>query len=103
MHGGASAADFGGDIETVWLRMQQQHCCVSVLISMFPQPKWSPEVDFVGTRRAHSSLTLKFMLALLGEPGFRDIKRVQEFGLFDDSSTLTIGDVSFSLNVETWK
>src|SRR3974390_1373566 len=35
------------------------------------------------TRRAHSGLTLKFMLALLSEPGFRDIKRVQEFGLFD--------------------
>ena len=56
MHGRASAADFGGDIETVWLRMQQQHCCVSVLIPMFPQPKWSPEVDFVGSRHDLSFL-----------------------------------------------
>jgi hypothetical protein len=41
------------------------------------------------------------MLALLSEPGFRDIKRVQAFGLFDGSSTLTFGGVLVSLNVET--
>ena len=50
-----------------------------------------------------SGLTLEFMLAFLSELGFRDIKRVQEFGLFDDSSTLTFGGVPVSLNVEAWK
>ena len=50
-----------------------------------------------------SGLTLEFMLAFLGELGFRDIKRVQAFGLFDDSSTLTFGGVPVSLNIEAWK
>ncbi len=51
----------------------------------------------------HSGLTLEFMLAFLGELGFRDIKRVQAFGLFEDSSTLSFGGVPVSLNVEAWK
>lgn len=50
-----------------------------------------------------SGLTLEFMLAFLGELGFRDIKRMQEFGMFEDSSTLSFGGVPVSLNVEAWK
>jgi predicted SAM-dependent methyltransferase len=50
-----------------------------------------------------SGLTLEFMTAFLSELGFRDIKRVQTFGLFEDSSTLTFGGVPISLNVEAWK
>ena len=51
----------------------------------------------------HSGLTLEFMTAFLGELDFRDIKRVPEFGVFEDSSTLTFGGVPISLNVEAWK
>jgi hypothetical protein len=43
------------------------------------------------------------MIAFLNELGFRDIKRVQAFGLFEDSSTLTFGGVPVSLNLEAWK
>jgi len=50
-----------------------------------------------------SGLTLEFMLAFLTELGFRDIKRVPEFGLFEDSSSATFGGVPVSLNIEAWK
>lgn len=35
--------------------------------------------------------------------GFKDIQRVQEFGLFDDTSSLRIDDQLISLNVEAYK
>ena len=39
----------------------------------------------------------------LRQIGFRDIQRVQEFGLFDDTSSLRIGDQLISLSVEAYK
>jgi len=41
MHGGASAADFGEDIETVWLQMQHPRYCVSAPPPKFSLPKMS--------------------------------------------------------------
>jgi predicted SAM-dependent methyltransferase len=48
-------------------------------------------------------LNAEFLGRFLEEAGFRDIRRVQDFGLFKDTSTLTFGDVPISLNIEAWK
>lgn len=48
-------------------------------------------------------LNFDFLRALLHEAGFRDIRRVPEFGLFNDTSNLRFCDVPISLNVEAWK
>ncbi|MDP2412010.1 MAG: methyltransferase domain-containing protein [Pseudolabrys sp.] len=48
-------------------------------------------------------LNFEFFQAFLQETGFREVKRVKEFGLFQDTSTLLFGDVPISLNVEAWK
>jgi len=48
-------------------------------------------------------LSFEFFSAFLDEIGFREIRRVQNFGLFNDSSTLLFGDVPISLNVEARK
>lgn len=48
-----------------------------------------------------------FNFAFLGEfmheAGFRDIRRVPEFGVFNDTSKLRFANVAISLNVEAWK
>ena len=54
------------------------------------------DVHYVG-------LNFEFFGFFLHEAGFRDIRRVQAFGLFDDSSNLQFGGVPISLNVEAWK
>lgn len=51
----------------------------------------------------HVGLNFEFLEAYLREAGFREIKRVQDFGLFKDTSTLRFRDVPISLNVEAWK
>jgi predicted SAM-dependent methyltransferase len=51
----------------------------------------------------YSGLNLEFMQKFLTEAGFRDIRRVQEFGLFNDASSLRFGNVLISLNVEARK
>lgn len=48
-------------------------------------------------------LNFEFLQAFLQETGFRDVKRVKDFGLFEDTSTLLFGNVSISLNVEARK
>jgi predicted SAM-dependent methyltransferase len=48
-------------------------------------------------------LTLEFLTAFLTETGFRQVTRVEEFGLFHDTSTLKFGNVPISLNVEARK
>jgi predicted SAM-dependent methyltransferase len=54
------------------------------------------DVHYVG-------LTLEFLGRFLHEAGFRDIRRVREFGLFNDTSTLLFANVPISLNVEARK
>jgi predicted SAM-dependent methyltransferase len=39
----------------------------------------------------------------LRQIGFRNVERVQEFGIFDDTSTLRIGGQLISLSVEARK
>jgi predicted SAM-dependent methyltransferase len=48
----------------------------------------------------HVGLNFEFLNAFLHETGFRDIRRVPAFGLFNDSSSLLFGNVPISLNVE---
>ncbi len=35
-----------------------------------------------------------------GQAGFKTLRRVEEFGIFDDASSLKVGKVLISLNVE---
>ena len=48
-------------------------------------------------------LNFELFGGLLNEAGFRDIRRVPEFGLFQDTSILKFGDVPISLNMEARK
>jgi predicted SAM-dependent methyltransferase len=54
------------------------------------------DVHYVG-------LNFEFLGGFLQETGFRDIRRVAGFGLFNDTSALLFGNVPISLNVEAWK
>ena len=45
-------------------------------------------------------LTWDFARHYLGRAGFKTLRRVQEFGIFDDASSLKVGGVLISLNVE---
>ncbi|HEY0223011.1 MAG TPA: methyltransferase domain-containing protein [Pseudolabrys sp.] len=54
------------------------------------------DVHYVG-------LNFEFLGEFLHEGGFRDIRRVPNFGLFNDTSKLMFGDVPISLNVEARK
>jgi predicted SAM-dependent methyltransferase len=54
------------------------------------------DVHYVG-------LNFDFLRALLHEAGFRDIRRVPGFSLFNDTSNLQFAGVLISLNVEAWK
>jgi predicted SAM-dependent methyltransferase len=51
----------------------------------------------------YAGLSFEILQAFLHETGFRDIRRVAEFGLFSDSSTRVFGNVPISLNVEARK
>jgi predicted SAM-dependent methyltransferase len=51
----------------------------------------------------HVGLTFESLGQFLREAGFRDVRRVSEFGLFQDTSTLRFGGVAISLNVEARK
>jgi predicted SAM-dependent methyltransferase len=48
-------------------------------------------------------LNFELFGGLLNEAGFCEIRRVPEFGLFQDTSTLKFGDVPISLNMEARK
>jgi predicted SAM-dependent methyltransferase len=51
----------------------------------------------------YAGLNFEFFQAFLQEIGFRDVRRVEDFGLFEDTSTLLFGNVPISLNVEARK
>lgn len=67
-----------------------------VMRMMFGGRATDYDVHYVG-------LNFEFLGTFLHETGFRDIRRVPEFGLFNDTSNLRFGDVPISLNVEAWK
>ena len=50
-----------------------------------------------------SGLTYEFLRDYLSVAGFREIRRVESFGLFEDTSTLELGGVAVSVNVEAVK
>jgi predicted SAM-dependent methyltransferase len=68
----------------------------NVMRMMFGGRTTPYDVHYVG-------LSFEFLSAFLDEIGFREIRRVPDFGLFNDSSTLLFGDVPISLNVEARK
>jgi predicted SAM-dependent methyltransferase len=51
----------------------------------------------------HVGLTFEFLGGFLSGAGFRDIMRVPEFGLFNDTSSQRFGGVLISLNMQAWK
>jgi predicted SAM-dependent methyltransferase len=67
-----------------------------VMRMMFGGRMTAYDVHYVG-------LNFEFLGEYLHNAGFRDIKRVPEFGLFKDTSTLVFADVPISLNVEARK
>jgi predicted SAM-dependent methyltransferase len=67
-----------------------------IMRMMFGGRTTNYDVHYVG-------LTFEFLGTFLQEAGFHDIRRVQEFGLFQDTSTLRFGGVPISLNVEARK
>ncbi|MDJ0896029.1 MAG: methyltransferase domain-containing protein [Alphaproteobacteria bacterium] len=62
---------------------------------------------FGGQRDPHDfhkvGLTWDFARTYLGQAGFTTAKRVPEFGIFDDASSLRIGGMLISLNIEAVK
>jgi predicted SAM-dependent methyltransferase len=51
----------------------------------------------------YAGLTFEFLAEYLQQAGFRNIRRVPEFGLFDDTSSQRFAGVLISLNVEATK
>jgi predicted SAM-dependent methyltransferase len=67
-----------------------------VMRMMFGGRSSEHDVHYVG-------LNFDFLGSFLHEAGFREIRRVPEFGLFNDTSNLRFAGVPISLNVEAWK
>ena len=85
-----------------------------VLCRLFLHPELDVEQRFTIMRMAFGGqtdafdyhkvgLTFEFLEDYLTVAGFRDIERVDGFGLFDDDSTLEIGGGAISLNVAAAK
>ena len=51
----------------------------------------------------HTGFSFEILGNFLNDAGFRNIRRVQEFGLFDDTSKQRFSGVLISLNVEAFK
>lgn len=67
-----------------------------VMRMMFGGRVTSYDVHYVG-------LNFEFLEQFMREIRFREIRRVEEFGLFKDASSLRYGDVPVSPNVEARK
>lgn len=67
-----------------------------VMRMMFGGRVTAYDVHYVG-------LTFEFLGSFLREAGFREVRRVRDFGLFNDTSTLLFSGVPISLNVEARK
>jgi predicted SAM-dependent methyltransferase len=87
---------------------------LDILCRLFVEPSLSGEgrfhvmrMMFGGRSTAYDvhqvGLNFEFLHQFLRDTGFRDIRRVQQFGLFNDTSTLLFGGVPISLNVEARK
>jgi predicted SAM-dependent methyltransferase len=69
---------------------------IHVMRMMFGGRTTDYDVHYVG-------LSFEFLGTFLYEAGFRDIRRVWDFGLFKDTSTFVFHNVQISLNVEARK
>jgi predicted SAM-dependent methyltransferase len=87
---------------------------LDILCRMFVHPQAQPHQRFHLMRIMYGGrtnpydvhyigLTLEFLGGYLQEAGFRNIRRVSEFGVFNDTSSLRLGPQLISLNVEAWK
>lgn len=87
---------------------------LETLCRLFLDPKRTPQerfhvmrMMFGGQMDGHDfhyvGLTAEFLAHFLAQAGFRQMKRVQQFGLFEDTSNLRVGGVLISLNVEAVK
>jgi predicted SAM-dependent methyltransferase len=87
---------------------------LEILCKLFVHPQLDPGQKFLVMRMIYggrtdaydvhySGLTLDIMSAFLATCGFRDIRRVREFNLFKDTSTLRMGGQVISLNMEATK
>lgn len=47
--------------------------------------------------------TFEIARRYLGPAGFKMLRRVREFGIFDDFSSMKVGGMLISLNIEAWK
>jgi predicted SAM-dependent methyltransferase len=68
----------------------------NVMRMMFGSRMTDYDVHYVG-------LNFEFLGSFLHQAGFRDIRRVRQFGLFKDTSSLVFANAPISLNVEAWK
>jgi len=87
---------------------------LEVLCRLFLHPSVTPpgkfqvmRMMFGGRTDAHdvhcSGLTFDFLGEFMREAGFREVKRVPEFGEFNDTSSSRFGGVLISLNMEARK
>ena len=87
---------------------------LQTLCRLFLEPQLNPQqrfdvmrMMFGGQTDEHDfhrvGLTQEFAFSFLGGAGFSSARRVESFGLFDDTSTLKFGGVPISLNVEAIK
>lgn len=87
---------------------------LETLCHLFVQPTLQPpdrfelmRIMYGGRTNPHDvhyvGLNFEFLGGYLHEAGFRDIRRVPQFGLFRDTSTSLFGNVPISLNIEAWK
>jgi predicted SAM-dependent methyltransferase len=87
---------------------------LETLCKLFLEPQLNPQqrfdvmrMMFGGQMDEHDfhrvGLTQEFAFSFLGAAGFRTARRVDTFGLFDDTSSLRFGGVLISLNVEAIK
>ncbi len=87
---------------------------LDVLSAMLISPALSPEQKFLVMRMMfgghinehdyhQTGFNMLILSAYLEPAGFAEIRRVKDFGLFRDSSTLTLEGIPISLNVEAWR
>jgi predicted SAM-dependent methyltransferase len=67
-----------------------------VMRMMFGGRTTDYDIHYVG-------LNFEFLGEFIHDTGFHHIRRVPEFGVFKDASSLRFANVAISLNVEAWK
>ena len=87
---------------------------LEILCKLFLHPANTPQGRFIVMRMIfggrtdpydvhHAGLSFEFMSGFLLEVGFHNLRRVEEFRLFNDTSRRRLGGQLISLNIEAWK